>query len=155
MKKEIEQDRYLISLYDLEDFIGITNQLGTVDSFKFIDQIFSLTITYLTKLNPILVKSLGDSTLILFDSTDLDRKVKVVQGLKSKIENLIVSKGLSSKVSFTLHYGEALVGEIGVGRYRSLDCIGEAINTTFILNSKIKKGGFDITPELKEQLTEK
>lgn len=142
----------IIALYDLENFVRIAKKLNSRETFSLINEIHSLSIESVKGFSPHMIKSVGDSTMMVFDDEKADEIIRELHTLKQKIEELLISKGFNNKASFSCHYGELTSGTLGVPPFESFDAFGEAINTTFVMNGKPFPGRFIISPQLFRKL---
>ena len=133
--------------------------MGTDEVFKLINEIFTLTIDCVSVLKPYLVKNIGDAALMIFDVNSADRVILNMLSLKSKLENYLEDRGFKTRSSFSCHVGEAAIGQIGKEPFKTTDAFGDAINTTFIMNSRPSRGGspfsgrLNISPQLFRKLS--
>ena len=151
-KNKIIMDDHIISMYDLTSFVSISKKLDSKGIFDLINSLHILTIDILQDQKPIIIKNIGDASLIVFSKDNVNKKVALLLKLKIKIEEYLKNKGYQSKVSFSSHFGEITIGEIGNKPYNSIDAFGENINTTFIMNGKPFKSRFTISPQLFRKL---
>ncbi len=152
MNGEFSTGNHLISVYDIENFVKITKNLSTPELFDLMNQIQILTIEALRERKPVVVKNLGDSNLMVFDTNGIDLTITALYKLKSDLEEFLKSRGIAVKVSFSSHYGEISVGPFGAEPFRQTDAFGEELNRAFLLNGKPYRGRFTISPELFRKL---
>ena len=146
-------DHHLISVYDIVNFVQITKKLSTPEIFDLMRRIHGITVESLLPCNPMIIKNLGDANLMIFDAEDIDRKVNTLHLLKQRIEDFLKDRGFPGKASFSSHYGEITVGEIGIEPFKNRDAFGEELNSTFLLNGKPYRGRFTISPQLFRKLS--
>ena len=94
MKSEVFTGDYLISVYDIENFVKITKNLSTPELFDLMNQIQGITIETLRERNPIVIKNLGDSNLMIFDTSGINLTISALYSLKSDLEQLLKNRGL-------------------------------------------------------------
>ena len=152
MKSEVFTGDYLISVYDIENFVKNTKNLSTPELFDLMNQIQGITIETLRERNPIVIKNLGDSNLMIFDTSGINLTISALYSLKSDLEQLLKNRGVAVKVSFSSHCGEISVGSFGIEPFSQTDAFGEGLNRAFLLNGKPYRGRFTISPELFRKL---
>lgn len=151
-KTQVAAGEYILSVYDIENFVQISRKLSAAEVFNLIQEIQILTIDTLSECNPLIIKNLGDSNLMVFDKENPDAVLITLYELKEKIEGLLKDKGFPAKSSFSSHYGEIALGKIGKEPFVHMDAFGEELNRTFLLLGKPYRGRFTISPQLFRKL---
>jgi class 3 adenylate cyclase len=150
--QEILKDYHIISLYDIENFIQISKKLDSPDIFRLMNELQKLIIGKLKDADPIIIKNIGDSNLMVFKTDNIDDTIKTLYTLKDEIEDFLKTKGFHNKISFSTHYGEITTGMFGIQPFQSMDAFGDPINIAFMMNGKPFRGRFTISPQLFRKL---
>jgi class 3 adenylate cyclase len=143
---------HVVAVYDLENFTSISKKRPPGEVLTIIHELYTLAITGLDEAKPLLIKSIGDAGLIVFNTSAIDAVVLELYRLKQSMENHLKSKGFSNKLSFSCHTGEIAIGKIGMPPFESVDAFGEPINTAFMMTGKPFRGRFNISPQLFRKL---
>jgi class 3 adenylate cyclase len=92
-----------------------------------------------------IVKFIGDSALVAFPASAADEGVRLLLGMKARMERFLARSGFKARVLFQVHLGEAAVGPFGESG--SLDVMGDAVNHAARLGRGEGRGRFLISPE--------
>ncbi|MDA3812317.1 MAG: hypothetical protein PF518_18515 [Spirochaetaceae bacterium] len=145
-------ENHLISVYDIENYIKITKKLTTPELFDLMRNIQSIVVETVMEYRPLIIKNLGDSNLIVFNSDDIELKIEALRNLKTKIEDFLSNHGFPERLNFASHFGEITVGVIGIKPYSHTDAFGNEINYTFYILGNASNEQFTISQNLYDRM---
>lgn len=148
-------ESHLISVYDIENYIKITKKLTTPELFDLMKNIQYIVVDTVIDYDPLIIKYLGDSNLMIFNDKNIDLKLDALKKMKGKIEDFLKINEFPEKLSFVSHYGEITVGSIGITPHSNTDAFGNEINHTFFLLGKASNGEFTISQNLYDRMNDK
>ncbi|MBM3269066.1 MAG: adenylate/guanylate cyclase domain-containing protein [Candidatus Sericytochromatia bacterium] len=137
------QERLVISVVDWERFAQFSRGRDTAMLFAALDGFYKLVEDQVSRAGGLVVKHLGDSSLVLFPADDADGAVACLLRLKAEVDGWFAAEGIDSRLQVSVHVGEAMVGVMGGPQAGRLDVVGEAVNLAFTLGSR----GFVLSPQ--------
>ena len=97
-----------------------------------------------------IIKYIGDAALIIFPDGFVDEGVRVLLDFNAELEGYFKHKGYSNKVTFSLHFGEVILGRLPP--FDSLDVFGDTVAIAFMLDRGAHSGRFVISPQVFRKL---
>lgn len=138
----------LLCFCDVQNFRRIAEgKPGPIDLFRLLDGWAAITIEDVEKAGGIVVKFIGDESLIAFPPERADAGVNALLALKTKMEKYFEKEQCATKVRCCAHYGEAAIGAFGTGRNRCIDVFGDSVNVAATMERGEHRGRFLISAQ--------
>ena len=136
----------LICFCDIDNFTSVARaKPDPLDLFRVLSGMAKEMSDFMRPSTGRIVKFIGDSALVIFPGNAADDGMRVLLGMKGRIERYLARNGLKAKILFQVHFGEVAIGPFGDGD--SLDIIGEQINHAARLGHGEHRGMFVISPQ--------
>ncbi|MEN3041855.1 MAG: adenylate/guanylate cyclase domain-containing protein [Fervidobacterium sp.] len=130
------ETRNVVVLFsDIKGFTSMSEKLTPEEVVSFLN-------VYLTKMSEIIRykyegtidKFIGDAIMAIFGApvsyeNDIDRSLKCALEMRSALRELNKETGLNLDSGIGIHYGPAIVGNIGASFRMDYTCIGDTVNT--------------------------
>lgn len=133
----------LIGFADLSNFARISAKKSSSEISQYISKIYELTGDCIEFTGGLVIKFIGDASLIVFPGDKIDEGILALKKLKREIDNFNKSKGFDSQLKVKCHFGDVMIGRMGTKTEKKLDIIGSNVNITALL----KSNGFAMTAE--------
>ncbi|MBN1411313.1 MAG: adenylate/guanylate cyclase domain-containing protein [Spirochaetales bacterium] len=143
--------RFLIGVADITGFAAFMKSRTLQETYRFMKDIASLVSAHITKHNGLIISYIGDAVLFLFSEDDVDTGVKAVHELNGLMLDYFQKNGLTNRVTFSLHFGEAVVGKLPP--FDTWDIYGEDVNLLFLLEKSQYKGRIILSPQVFRKLS--
>ncbi len=150
---------------DIEGFTQLSESIGPEETIKTLSEYHTLMLDEIFKNRGTLDKFIGDGMLITFGtptSTKDDAKNAILAGLgmKSKLNEWNIKRIESNlkpiSIRIGIHYGPAIVGNVGIAMRLEYTVIGDTVNVASRLEAlgKEVKRSFLVSRELLNQIPE-
>jgi class 3 adenylate cyclase len=139
----------LVAMTDISGFTQIARSRDLAGSYSLLRKLSTMTAEILEPAGGLIVKYMGDASLIVFPDDKIDSGVAALLRLKEAIEGYFVSEGLSNKLTTSIHFGEVIVGRLPP--LKSLDIFGHTVNIAWTLDRGFR-GKFIATPQVFRKL---
>jgi adenylate cyclase len=83
----------------------------------------------------VVVKFIGDGSLIVFPEHAVDHAVGMLLELKNSIDRFMTERGWECRFTAKVHFGTAMAGLFGAAGAKRYDVIGKDVNTAAMLDS--------------------
>jgi len=126
----ISEYEKILFLCDLALFTKTAENLSNIEIYEFLQSLYREIESEIKKSKGIIVKHMGDSTLAVFDPTDLKETIAALKELKIKIQMwLQETKFRECKFRIKLHLGSVV--ESKIGEPQQYDIFGKAVHELF------------------------
>ena len=98
------------------------------------------------------VKYIGDASLLVFPEEDVDSTTRELLSMKREIEGYFKAHYPDLSITFSAHLGEIIV--VRLEPLADLDILGETVNRASLLGNRARGGGFVISRDVHERLSE-
>ena len=89
---EIQNVNALICFTDITGFSQVSKQFNSIELFQLLQEVANITANLVTDASGIIVKYIGDSSLIIFPDEKTDMGVRTLLKLKKDLENYFNSR---------------------------------------------------------------
>ena len=99
---KIETRKLLVGVLDIENFVQLAKSFKSnraENLFALLDELAQITSQKVEHAGGVVIKYIGDSSLIVFSEEDVDFAVKALYDLKAELESFIETKGFHNKIS--------------------------------------------------------
>lgn len=141
----------LIGWYDINRFLAVARKVSPEEVLDLIVKIGAMVDRCVSGSGGLIIKYVGDAALFVYPEGLVDRAVDALLALKSEMEGFFSQKGYGNTVTFSLHFGEVIVGKIPP--FGTWDIFGEAVNIAFSLDRGPYRAQFVITPQAFRKLS--
>ncbi|MBN1699370.1 MAG: adenylate/guanylate cyclase domain-containing protein [Spirochaetales bacterium] len=140
----------LICTCDVTGFARLSREKGIEAVLCLMNDFTSLVNERIKTSSGSIIKYIGDSALIIFPEDAVDEGVALLLSLKKDIETSFSRRNLRNRITFSLHFGEVIVARFKP--FDTIDILGDAVNTAFLIDRGDYRGRFVITPQVFRKL---
>jgi len=123
----------LIAFTDLDGFVIATKKIPPNQLVAMLSSLYELTGDLVESAGGIVIKFIGDSSLIVFPEENIKTGVEALQKLKRMGEEYCAKYGYKTRMSIKAHVGSVICTKIGTKTDKRFDIFGEAVNQTALL----------------------
>ena len=139
----------LVAVTSFNRYTAQVDGLADLDVARVMGEYYELAAATITAAGGRVVKFIGDATLTVFPSEDVDRGVLALLELTSAADRFMTERGWNCHLVVKAHYGTVAHGHFGAGSDRHYDVLGKGVNIAFRLESS---GGVTLSVEAFRQL---
>jgi adenylate cyclase len=141
----------LVSFCDLTLFSRYAQNRSSRETFDFLSDYYEFLGGVIEEAGGLVVKFMGDASLIVFDEAQADKGIGALLRLKTEGDAWMADRGAPCRHVIKVHFGQVTAGPVGTKGEKRLDLFGLTVNTTALLRSH----GFAMTPQAFRKLSEK
>ena len=139
----------LIAFTSFNRFTAQVDGLDDLEVARVMADYYALAGATITAAGGRVVKFIGDATLAVFPSEDVDRGVLGLLELKSVADRFMADRGWDCHLVVKIHHGTVAQGQFGSGGNQRYDVLGKAVNIAARLDTT---GGVTLSVEAFRQL---
>jgi class 3 adenylate cyclase len=145
-----QKTELLICFTDVTAFTSLVKSEGSENTVQILRDLATLMDERLGKTPGKIIKYIGDASLIVFPDECVDEGVRALLELKNGCDEYFVGRELPNRLTVALHYGEVFI--VRLPPIQGIDVVGDAVNTTAMLEHGRSKGRFVISPQVFRKL---
>jgi class 3 adenylate cyclase len=135
--------RLLIAFTDLTLFTRYCLAHPDEEVFNTIREYFLLHGQIVEEAGGVVIKHMGDAALIAFPQEKAEAGILALKKLRDESDLWLREHGMRSRLQVKVHFGEAIVGEVGTPGWKRKDIYGESVN----LAATLPGSGFSMSPQ--------
>jgi adenylate cyclase len=139
----------LVAVTSFNRYTAQVDGLADLDVARVMAEYYELAGAAITAAGGRVVKFIGDATLAVFPSGNVDRGVLGLLELKNAADRFMADRSWDCHLGVKVHYGTVAEGTYGAGVDQRYDVLGKAVNIAFRLESS---GGVTLSVEAFRQL---
>jgi class 3 adenylate cyclase len=128
------QAAVLVALADLSRFMRRSRGRTSAELFADLNDLYLLIEDAITAAGGVVIKFMGDATLIVFPEELADAGIMALLELKSTVDRWLIANHLGDGLVVNAHVGEVTLGRMG--RAGRLDVIGESVAIAATLGAR-------------------
>ncbi|HSI87019.1 MAG: adenylate/guanylate cyclase domain-containing protein [Candidatus Methylacidiphilales bacterium] len=142
-------EQALVACCDLTAYVRYAKSVPESEIFTMLSGYYELVGDIVGGAGGKVIKFMGDAALIYYPENAVDAGVISLLKLQENGDKYLEDKGIVCRHHIRAHFGEIVIGELGVRNDKRLDILGSTVNAMFML----KATGFAITPEVFRKLS--
>jgi class 3 adenylate cyclase len=150
--KEGEITRALVCFTDIAGFARTAKSLSLVQIAALLKRVSSIISEHVSQRPGQVVKYLGDASLLVFPEEDVDGTIWELLSMKREIEGYFEARYPDLSITFSAHVGKVIV--VRLEPITDLDILGETVNRASLLGNRARGGGFVISRDVHERLSD-
>jgi class 3 adenylate cyclase len=138
-----ETTQALIGVSDLARFAQVARQESPQGLLALVRKLAETASAVIEPTSGQIIKYIGDAVLAAFPPEAADEGVRALAELRKRLLDALAVRGIGVTVS--AHFGEVIVARLEP--FTAVDVLGEAVNTTFLVDRRSYRGSLVITPQ--------
>ena len=147
------QANMLVAMCDCSRFMQRTKGRPSAELFADLNDFYLMTDDAIQAADGLVVKFMGDATLVVFPEDLADQGIMALLDLKARVDRWLQDRPIGNSLQVNVHFGEVTIGRMG--RSGLLDVIGETVNIAATLGARefgLSQQAFRcLTPEHRQQ----
>jgi class 3 adenylate cyclase len=143
----------LVCFTDIARFTLAAKSLSVQQIARLLKQVSSIIAGHVAKTRGRVVKYIGDASLMVFPEEDVDTAIGELLAMKREVEEALTAVHPDLAITFSAHLGEIII--VQLEPFSSLDIMGDSVNLASRLNNQARGGGFAISQQVYERLSDK
>ena len=134
----------LVSFIDLSSYTRDAHRTDEATLADRVDAYYELVAGRVQSVGGVVVKFIGDGTLLVFPTEQADAAVQALIGLKTDVDARMKEVGWESRLVVKVHAGTVVAGGYGAAGAKTFDVIGDTVNVA----ARLQTRGFAVSPQV-------